>query len=43
MAHNLNELLSVPKADVDPLRKLNITPPYVDIRHLLCGNRSASR
>lgn len=42
-AHDLNVLFGALEADIDPLRQLNITPPYTDISHLLCENKFVAR
>lgn len=42
LAHDFNVILGTLEADTITLRQLNITPPYADIRHLLCGKRSTA-
>lgn len=42
-AYSLNVLLGTLEVDAEPLKLINIEPPYVDIQHLVCENHSMAK
>ncbi|XP_016577508.2 uncharacterized protein LOC107875339 isoform X2 [Capsicum annuum] len=42
-ANCVNDLLGTPVVDAEPLKRMNVEPPYQHIRHLLCGTCSTAR